>query len=326
MSNGTLLLALSAVSFPGFAEMDLAGNWVAKQHQDWEERGPGPEAVDYLGLPINAEARTKALLYQPSMIAMPERQCLYYTPAYVVLGPQGFKMWSDSDPVSGKIVAWHISAAIDRAVITIWMDGRPHPPNYAPHTLSGFTTGEWEGDVLVYHTTHMKTGYIRRNGVPSSDQAEVTGHILRHGDTLTITQFWNDPVYLTEPFVISRVWVLDPHTEITTVTRPCTPEIEVLRPEGTVPHFLPGKNPFVNEMTRMYNVPEEAVMGGAETAYPEYRKKLKDYVAPEKCTRYCCGVGGGGGGGGNAPAGGGGGGNALARGLKCIGDGSGEVR
>ncbi len=42
----------------------------------------------------------------------------------------------------------------------------------------------------------------------------------------------------------------------------------------------------------MYNIPLEAVRGGAETMYPEYRKKLKDvYVAPEKCTRYCCGGG-----------------------------------
>lgn len=317
MSKGTFLLALALVSFPVFAQVDLAGNWVAKQHQDWEERGPGPEAVDYLGLPINAEARAKALLYQPSMIAMPERQCLYYTPAYVVLGPQGIKMWSDSDPDTGRITAWNISAAIDRSVITIWMDGRPHPSASAPHTLAGLTTGEWDGDVLVYHITHMKTGYIRRNGAPSSDQAEVTGYIMRHGDTLTITQFWNDPIYLTEPFVISRVWHLDPHTEITTVTRPCTPIIEVTRAEGAVPHFLPGKNTFVSEMTRMYNIPQEAVMGGAETAYPEYRKKLQaNYVIPEKCTRYCCGVGGGGGGAGNV----------LARDLKCIGDGSGEVR
>ena len=27
----------------------------------------------------------------------------------------------------------------------IWMDGRPHPPAYAPHTWQGFSTGQWEG-------------------------------------------------------------------------------------------------------------------------------------------------------------------------------------
>ncbi len=28
----------------------------------------------------------------------------------------------------------------------IWMDGRPHPPDYAPHTFMGFSTGRWDGD------------------------------------------------------------------------------------------------------------------------------------------------------------------------------------
>jgi hypothetical protein len=42
----------------------------------------------------------------------------------------------------------------------------------------------------------------------------------------------------------------------------------------------------------MYHIPVEAVLGGAETMYPEFRKRLKDkYVAPEKCVRYCCGFG-----------------------------------
>ena len=318
MAGRICLLTLFLLSsIPTFAEVDLTGNWVARQHQDWQERGPGPEPVDYLGLPINEEARAKALLYTASMIAMPERQCLYYTPAYVVLGPQSIRMWAENDPVSGKTIAWKISAAIDRTILTIWMDGRPHPPDYAPHTFSGFTTGEWEGDVLVMHTTHMKAGYIRRNGVPSSDQATATARIMRHGDLLTITQFVEDLIYLTEPFVISRVWQMDPHTEVSPVPRPCTPVVEVIRlgEEGNVPHYLPGKNPLLNEVTRLYNIPRETVMGGAETAYPEYRKKLKDtYVAPVKCTRYCCGIGGGGGLG-----------NPFAAALGCIGDGTGEV-
>ena len=32
---------------------------------------------------------------------------------------------------------------------------------------------------------------------------------MRHGDTLTITVLIDDPVYLTEPFVLSRSWKLD---------------------------------------------------------------------------------------------------------------------
>jgi hypothetical protein len=37
----------------------------------------------------------------------------------------------------------------------------------------------------------------------------------------------------------------------------------------------------MNEHTEKYNIPLEAVLGGPETMYPEYRKTLKDnYVPP----------------------------------------------
>ena len=56
-----LTLVMGLISVPADAQIDLSGNWVSRQHEDWEERGPGPEVVDYLGLPINEEARARAL-------------------------------------------------------------------------------------------------------------------------------------------------------------------------------------------------------------------------------------------------------------------------
>jgi hypothetical protein len=297
-----LLLAVALMpgnaSAQATAQLDLEGNWAPKAHQDMQDRGGGPDAVDYLGLPFTAEARARALSYTASALSIPERQCLYYPPHYIVMGPQGFKMWADYDPVTGKVLAWKVGAAIDRAVITIWMDGRPHPSKYAPHTLDGFTTGVWQGDVLTTYTTHVKAGYMRRNGVPSSDRVTLTAHFMRHDDLLSVSAHIEDPVYLTEPYVISRTWKLDPRANLPPTPAPCLPVIEVPRlgNSGSVPHYLPGKNPFVNEVTSQYHIPEEAVLGGAATMYPEYRKKLQaTYVPPEKCVRYCCGWGGGGG-------------------------------
>jgi hypothetical protein len=41
-------------------------------------------------------------------------------------------------------------------------------------------------------------------------------------------------------------------------------------------------------VTERYNIPLEAVVGGPETMYPEYRKKLKDkYVMPPPCKEGC---------------------------------------
>ncbi|MEQ1574688.1 MAG: hypothetical protein ABL993_10630 [Vicinamibacterales bacterium] len=289
------LIAATVVSVPAFAQIDLSGNWAVRQHEDWEERGPGPEIVDMLGLPINDEARSRALAYSTAQISIPERQCLYYAPTYLGIGPFGLKIWSENDLNTGQVLAWKIGAFIDRAILTIWMDGRPRPPEEALHPFGGFTTGEWEGETLTTYTTHFKEGPLRRNGVPTSDQASLTMHISRHGDTLTITELIEDPVYLTQPFVISRSWQLDPGANISPVPAPCTPEAELaeLKGDGSVPHYLPGKNPFVSEVTKLYNIPLEAVLGGAETMFPEYRKTLKDgYAAPASCGRYCCGWGG----------------------------------
>ena len=82
---------------------------------------------------------------------------------------------------------------------TIWMDGRPHPSPFAPHTFMGFSTGRWEGNVLVVTTTHLKQGWLRRNGLPESDQATLVEFFVRHGDRLTHTAVITDPVYLAEP-------------------------------------------------------------------------------------------------------------------------------
>ncbi len=287
-----LFLTIGLTAIPAVAEIDLTGNWGRRTHQDWQDRQYGPEAVDYTALPINSDGRARALSYTASVLSIPERQCLYYPPEYMLIGPQGIRMWAEADPDNGKIVAWKVSAAVDRAIRTIWMDGRPHPGKNALHEFGGFTTGVWHGDTLTTYTTHVKAGYLRRNGVPSSDQVTFTEHYMRHDDTLTVTAIINDPVYLTEPYVLSRIWKLEPTQPLSTGIEPCTPAPEVFRLEetGIVPQLYPGENPFVDEVSTRYGIPVDAVLGGAETMYPEYRKKLKAvYVRPEKCTRYCCG-------------------------------------
>jgi hypothetical protein len=162
------------------------------------------------------------------------------------------------------------------------MDGRPHPPEYAAHTWQGFSTGKWEGDMLTVTTTHLKNGWIRRNGIPRSDKATVTEHIIRHGNYLTVAVVINDPLYLTEPFVRTTDWEYDARQEI--APYPCEAVVEVLRPKGSVPSHLPGTNKFVNEFPERFGLPVEAARGGSETMYPEYRLKLKNMKPAVKTT------------------------------------------
>jgi hypothetical protein len=101
----------------------------------------------------------------------------------------------------------------------------------------------------------------------------------RHDDILSLTGRVDDPVYLTEPFYVSKEWTLDDDMTNRAGT-PCTVAFEGISP-GQVQHYLPGQNPNVGEMTRLWGIPEEAVRGGAETMYPEYRERLREtYVRP----------------------------------------------
>jgi hypothetical protein len=97
-----------------------------------------------------------------------------------------------------------------------------------------------------------------------------------------LTSIVEDPVYLAEPLVRTETWVWDPFM----VFRPvadfgaCLPHPELPRPFGWVPHYLPGSNPVLTEFSEQYGIPFEATRGGAETMYPEYRKKIKQMVIP----------------------------------------------
>ena len=278
--------AIAATAIPASAQVDLSGTWANTLHEDFIERAPGPDIGDYLGLPMNDEARAIADAWQISVQTMPERQCILYSIHYLVMGPQNVRVVPEHDPISGRIVAYHTTGTVDRPPHTIWMDGRPHPSQYAPHSSSGFTTGVWEGNTLVAYTTHLKTGMVWRNGVPHSDQATIEEYWVRHGNTMTVTMIVNDPVYFEEPFIRNASFNLDPNGRV--LPEPCEPQVEIPRQVGAVPHYLPGENPFLGETTRHYNIPLETVRGGAATMYLEYRKRLKDtYKAPDKCERYC---------------------------------------
>ena len=56
------IVVIAAVLLPSVAraQTDLTGSWGPRYHEDFHERIPGPELVNYLGLPIN-DADDRAL-------------------------------------------------------------------------------------------------------------------------------------------------------------------------------------------------------------------------------------------------------------------------
>lgn len=268
------------------AQIDLSGSWGGSNHEDALERGPGPYAVDMTGLPLNEAGRARALSHSASQLGLIERQCGMYPPHYIALGPFGLKIWNETDPITGETVAWKIGAWEDRAETTIWMDGRAHPSPNAPHPRGGFTTGAWQGDTLVAYTTHMRAGIIRRNGAPNSDQATMTSYFIVNGDLMTMLVVIEDPVYLTEPFMISKNFVRRVQP-LRPIGPPCVPGYEG-QSGDRIPHYLPGANPWIDELTGLYGIPRQAILGGAETMYPDFRRGIRgEFVRPEQCVRNC---------------------------------------
>jgi len=268
------LVAVLAVltAAPLFAEYDLMGDWVARYHEDQPERVPGPDLGDYLGLPINDAARLRADSWDASLLTLPEFQCRPHPSDY---GDRhsNVRVWKTVDRETQQTIAIRTHREWQAQERFIWMDGRPHPPDYAAHTWQGFSTGKWDGNILTVYTTHLKESYIRRNGVPRSDRATVMEHWIRHGNFLTIVTIVTDPVYLTEPFIRSSDYALDP-THVMPAY-PCEYVTEIERPEGTVPNHLPGTNTFLSEFADSHGLPRQAVRGGAQTMYPEYRLTLE---------------------------------------------------
>jgi hypothetical protein len=154
----------------------------------------------------------------------------------------------------------------------LWLDGRPHPPAHAAHTWARFSTARWDGDALTVFTTHLKAGWLQRNGVAHSDQATMTERFIRHGNVLTVVSIVDDPIYLEEPFIRSTNWLMNLQQELAGVISESVDEIAG-RPEGFVPHHLPGTNKWLRDAAKEFGIPESSLRGGRETTYPEYRPK-----------------------------------------------------
>jgi hypothetical protein len=266
-------LAALLTASPAMSQEDPSGEWAPRFDEDWFERIPGPEIGDYAGLPINDAARLRADSWDATLLELPHNQCRAHGSDYGWRGPSNLHIWKEVDRATQKLIAYHTHLSAYGAEQTIWMDGRPHPPEYAAHTWGGFSTGQWEGDTLVVSTTHLKENWIRRNGVPRSDAATARVHIMRHGNYLTVAVIVYDPVYLTEPFIRTTDFVYAPQAQM--APWPCEPVDEVDRPEGFVPHHLMGANPFLEEFPAQHGIPPQAARGGAETMYPDYLSAMK---------------------------------------------------
>lgn len=271
------LAALAAHS--SYAQISLSGYWEPIYHEDRVERVPGPSIGDYAGLPINAAARLRADSWDASLLTVPEHQCKPHPSTYGFRGVGTLRVWETRDAETQQLIKIETWITWQGQHREIWLDSRPPPPPNALHTWQGFSVGRWEGNALVVETDHLKAGWVRRNGVPLSDQATMTEYFFRHGEVLTHVAIVSDPVYLTEPIVRTNGFRYAVNG--TMIAYPCRPATEIPRAKGTVPHNLPGRNLFINEDAMLRGLPIEAARGGAQTALPEYMEHIKSLTRTE---------------------------------------------
>jgi len=267
---------------PAVAQPILSGEWRSIRHEDLPDRGPGVGLGDYTGIPLSDAARQFAESWDAARLSMPQQQCRVHVSPYIYRGPLNLRTWEEKDPRTQEVVAIKHYISTYEQTRTIFLDGRPHPPPYAPHTWMGFSTGRWQGDRLVVETTHIKWGWHRRNGVPQSDQATMTEYFVPHENTFTHVAIIRDPVYLTEPFVKTQ------HFERNTRALPqsdwlwpCTVVEEVDRDPNDVPHFLPGKNPYISPYRTEVHLDVPGAGGGAATLLPEFMTAVAMLATPE---------------------------------------------
>ena len=271
---GVFLLS-AVVAAPAFAQVDLSGEWSGRYHEDQEHRIPGPELGDYTGLPINDAGRLKADSWDASILSLREHQAKPHPSTYSLRGPANIRITKIFDPVTQDTIGFELFGTFGQATRSIWLDGRPHPADLAAHTWAGFSTGRWQGDTLTVTTTHLKVGWLQRNGVAHSDRATMTEHFMRHGDMLTVVTIVDDPVYLEEPFIRSSNWVLSLTQEVGRSQFDVVDEVAG-HPKGYVPHHLPGSpgaQAKLTEFANKHRLPLDGVRGGAATTYPEYQPK-----------------------------------------------------
>jgi len=276
-----MIAALTSAAAPAAAQVDLSGVWQPRYHEDFPERIPGPELRDYLGLPINDSARQFADSWDPSRITLPEEQCRVHVSPYILRGPTNLRVWVEKDPKSQDVIAIKMYSSTYEQTRTIWMDGRAHPGPNAPHTWMGFSTGRWDGDMLIVDTTHLKQGWIRRNGIAMSDRATYTEYLVLNGDMMSHIGVLVDPVYLAEPLVKSEEFIRSPRDlPAQTWLWVCEAVQEIATQiEGDVPAYLPGEHPFKGEFETKHHLPEFAVRGGPETMYPEFAARVREWMA-----------------------------------------------
>jgi hypothetical protein len=202
------------------APVDLTGYWVSIVDEDWRWRMVTPPKGDVASVPLNPDARKVAESWDPAT----DGSCLAYGAAAVMRMPTRLRVtWENENTLKIETDAGTQTRRL------IFDKTTPQP---AMKSLQGFSIAEWErpapafgrgggrgtapaGGNLKVVTGSLSGGWLRKNGVPYSDQTSMTEYFDRFAapggeEWLVITTAVSDPKYLTQEFVTSTHFRREP--------------------------------------------------------------------------------------------------------------------
>lgn len=206
--------ATAPLSAKQSAPIDLTGQWVSIVNEDWRWRMLTPRKGDYSSVPLNDEGRRVADTWTPAA----EGSCKAYGTGGLMRMPLRVRIDWQGDNVL------RLETDSGRQVRELYFSEAP-PMN--ERTLGGHSTAQWRralasgdgwgfgtagqppaGGSLHVVTTHLEAGWLRRNGVPYSENAQVTEYYDRFrspddSEWFVVTTIVDDPQYLREPYVTS---------------------------------------------------------------------------------------------------------------------------
>jgi hypothetical protein len=190
------------------APIDLTGYWVSVVTQDWRWRMVTPAKGDYASIPITIEAKKVGDSWDPAKDEAAGEQCKSYGAPALMAVPTRLRIsWQDDDT---------LKVETDAGTQTRHFRFVNRKPN-GPATWQGHSIAQWErprpargpipkGGSLKVTTSHLRPGYLRKNGVPYSGGALLTEYWDLSSDPngdqwITITSTVQDDKYLREPWV-----------------------------------------------------------------------------------------------------------------------------
>lgn len=156
---------------------------------------------EYGGLILTPEALEVAHNWKPTDDFTLSLACSPPSIAYSMQGPFPFEIYQSDEFIVIRMEYFDVNRVI-------FLDGRGHPPEDAPHSKAGHSIGHWEGDVLVVDTTHLERSTLTNNGLFHSDQLHVVERfrLSEDGQTLLATQEYEDPEALENRGVRFIAW------------------------------------------------------------------------------------------------------------------------